>query len=52
MAEIDSGLGWSVVDGAFFVDTAGQIGYQTMAWATGMTSWGTIQTCLQFVQQK
>lgn len=27
MAEIDSGLGWSVVDGAFFVDTAGQIGY-------------------------
>lgn len=32
--------------------SAGQINYQTMAWATGMTSWGTIQTCLQFVQQK
>lgn len=28
----------------------GQANYQTLAWATGMNNWSTLQACLQFVQ--
>lgn len=29
-----------------------KINHQTMAWATGMKEWGTLQDCLQFVNAK
>ena len=39
----------SEIDGLL---STGQITYQTLAWATGMNNWATLQTCLQFVQQQ
>jgi hypothetical protein len=31
--------------------STGKISHDTLAWATGMSAWGTLQACLQFVKR-
>ena len=31
--------------------STGKISHETLAWATGMSAWGTLQACLQFVKR-